>query len=138
MTKRAFIYFILIFQLLGSQSYAKENKIAKHTKARTSRFYPFINRTKSKIDFLLVKKDKKRVKTIIRADKAKWKEDLSRLLRHRHTTYTFPSFECELSTNFYFLSVVKATESARQTILNFRRILTLPAYYNFLHRLCPI
>ena len=138
MTNRAFIYFILIFQLLGLQSYAKENKIVKHTKARTSRFSPFINRTKSKIDFLLVKKDKKRVKTIIRADKAKWKEDLSRLLRHRHTTYTFPSFECELSTNFYFLSVVKASESARQTILNFRRILTLPAYYNFLHRLCPI
>ena len=138
MTKSAYIYFLLLLQLFGYQSFAKEYKATNHKKARHSKFSPYsINRPKSKIDFLLVKKDKNRIKTIIRADKAKWKEDLSRLLRHRHTSYTFPSFECELATNFYFLSVVKATESAGQTFLNLRRILTLPAYYNFLHRLCP-
>jgi|GEM_PF-5896939 len=72
MTKRAFIYFIFLFQLLGFYSFAKEHKAEKCAKARTWGAVPhFANHIKRKIDFWIVKKHKKSVKTIIRVDKAK-------------------------------------------------------------------
>ena len=74
---------------------------------------------------------------IIRTDGCKWKENLSKLLRHRRTTYRLVSFGYLniTSTNsiIYFKGLIRTLGS----ISLYKGITVLPGYYSFLHRLCP-
>ena len=74
---------------------------------------------------------------IVRADDFEWKENLSDLLRHRHSTYRFTLFAAVQSAFLDF--VINSKEFFRSLIaIPFpKRVAILPDYYSFLHRLCP-
>lgn len=75
--------------------------------------------------------------TIIQAHEAEWKENLSDLLRLRHTNYRFTIFESVQSVIFHFAVRVRFFCQQVHIIVSLNRIPILPDYYSFLHRLCP-
>lgn len=75
--------------------------------------------------------------TVIKADEYEWRENLSNLLRHRVSSYRFALIECSSPISFHFAqkkSIVNTTATLNRIAA---KILTLPDYYCFLHRLCP-
>lgn len=77
------------------------------------------------------------VTPIIRADELEWRENLSDLLRHRHSSYRFITFESVVSVYLQFTTCHKILQKSKQSFLLQKGLLTLPAYYSFLYRLCP-
>lgn len=74
---------------------------------------------------------------IIQAHEAEWKENLSDLLRHRHSSYRFVTFESVTPVSFHFAVRFRFFCKKIQTITFFKGVTTLPDYYSFLHRLSP-
>ena len=74
---------------------------------------------------------------IIQAHETEWKENLSDLLRLRHSNYRFTTFESVPSVIFHFAVRVRFFCQKVQTIVSLNRVAILPDYYSFLHRLCP-
>lgn len=137
MTKRAFIYFLLTFQLVAFASHA-EHKRGK-IKPKFKRFY-FVPRpapSEAQLEISRIKKLVEKNRPIIRIDKAKWKEDLTRLLRHRHTSYTNPTFSAYIPSSISLASLKAINRFIVDVLPHPQRVVHLPGYYSFLHRLCP-
>ena len=74
---------------------------------------------------------------IIQAHETEWKENLSDLLRLRHSNYRFTTFESVPSVILHFAIRVRFFCQKVQTIVSLNSVAILPDYYSFLHRLCP-
>ncbi|WAC14959.1 hypothetical protein [Dyadobacter pollutisoli] len=137
MTKRALIYFLIIFQLVAFASHAA-HKSGK-TRPKFKRFY-FVPRpapSEAQLEILRIKKLVQKSRPIIRVDKAKWKEDLTRLLLHRHTSYANPAFSAYIPSGISLASLRATSTFIVDMPPHQQRVVHLPGYYSFLHRLCP-
>ena len=74
---------------------------------------------------------------IVQAHETEWKENLSDLLRLRHSSYRFLFLECGVSTYFHFPYNFVSIQLTKNLNRISKQVLTLPDYYCFLHRLCP-
>ena len=139
MTKRTFVLFLCLVQvlalwLLPQQSNAWYNDNFGITKAVSSE-NPLLENVSACEDFC---EDECLENTpIVQAHEAEWKENLSDLLRHRHSNYRFVTFESVSSVTFHFAVRFRVFCQKIQPSTFFKRVVTLPDYYSFLHRLCP-
>ena len=73
----------------------------------------------------------------IQANELTWKESLNHLLLLRTTNYRFVVWEEPLSIFFNYQFDYKIIDFCRSIFAEYQRVITLPEYYKFLHRLCP-
>ncbi|CAG5005227.1 hypothetical protein DYBT9275_03542 [Dyadobacter sp. CECT 9275] len=73
----------------------------------------------------------------IQAHETEWEENLSDLLRLRHSSYRFLFLECGVSSYFHFPLKFVSVQLTKNLNRISKQVLTLPDYYCFLHRLCP-
>ena len=139
MLKRTFILFFCIGQILASALFSGQAEASCRSNFGIKFLSPFNNsyyledeEEEIEIDDSICQRQ-----TFVKADEFEWKESLTHLLRHRTSSYRFISFETVPSEYFHFSlkSVVK--HYTKQVIGSIEGLLTLPDYYNFLHRLCP-
>lgn len=134
---RTLIYFLLTFQLVAFASHA-EHKGGKTTqKFRRFCFVPRPAPSEAQLEILKIRQLIQKHRSIVRVDKAKWKEDLTRLLRHRHTSYTFPTISTYIPSGISLASLKVIGASIIDMLPHPERVIHLPGYYSFLHRLCP-
>jgi hypothetical protein len=137
MTKRTFVLFFCLVQSLAFPLFAKHQASLCKLDYGTG-FSPFsIETSVESADVVIVDDTIDPNRTIIQADGCKWRENLSKLLRHRHSSYRFVSFDTVVFHNYYFLRKTKFLREKLLTVNFNERNLTLPGYYGFLHRLCP-
>jgi hypothetical protein len=75
--------------------------------------------------------------TIVCADDFEWKENLTDLLRHRHSTYRFLTIITQTSSDYYIAQIPKIIRESVSLPVLTKGDIELPGYYGFLHRLCP-
>jgi hypothetical protein len=104
----------------------------------TNRFSPFVIEMAETSDhFVLVDDSICKNETIVRADDFEWKENLSDLLRHRHSTYRFLTLVHQISPDYVIQRIPKVVRESITLLSVTRGVVTRPDYYSFLHRLCP-
>lgn len=74
---------------------------------------------------------------IVKANECEWKESLTDLLRHRHSSYRFILFEAAPSLFMELIPGFKFLTKALKKSSIYLDTTVLPDYYNFLHRFCP-
>ncbi|TKT90398.1 hypothetical protein [Dyadobacter frigoris] len=132
--------FVLLLSLLCfSAASLFEKQLVRHRTGHVTilRFSPYQEKTVLRLLNSIKLKRAKHPKTIIRIDIPKWKENLCRLLRHRHSTYTTHSVFYAINSKvaeLTFQNRVSQTLHISNQIYN--KIIS-PGYYNFLYRLCP-
>lgn len=138
MTKRTFVLFFSLVHFLALSLSAKQPAALCKLDYGTE-FSPYSVETRvESADVVIVDDTIDPNRTIVKADGCKWRENLSKLLRHRHSSYRFASFETVVFSNYYFLRKPKfIRESLLAVNFTERENIVLPGYYGFLHRLCP-
>ncbi|MCE7069528.1 MULTISPECIES: hypothetical protein [Dyadobacter] len=137
MTKRTFVLFFCLVHFLALSLSAKQPGQLCKLDYGTG-FSPFsIETSVESKDVVIVDDTIDPNRTIVKADGCKWRENLSKLLRHRHSTYRFVSFETVVFSNYYFLRTPKLIREKLLTVNVSQQNIALPGYYGFLHRLCP-
>jgi hypothetical protein len=138
MTKRIFLYLLLIFQLFAFASNAEHINGIARPKSKLLYFVPRPAPSGNQLEFSRIKKLVQKNRAIIRIDKSKWKEDLTRLLQHRYSSYTFQVlsayFPSDVSSS---MSLIAISTFIVNVLPHPDRVVHLPGYYSFLHRLCP-
>ncbi|GGC09832.1 hypothetical protein [Dyadobacter sediminis] len=138
MIKRTFVLFFCLVQILAVSLFSQQSKGACMRNSELNGFFPFTVETAESpdcdiiIDNTICKKN-----AIVRADEFEWKESLSDLLRHRHSTYRFQTIVSHYCLNYNFARIPKIVRESVKLIVVNKGLLTLPDYYSFLHRLCP-
>ena len=90
MTKRTFVLFFWLAQFAVSLLLGQQRAVACKIDVGTEAFSPFeIEEKPGTGDIVLIDDTICKNQTIVRADETEWKESLSDLLRHRHSTYRF-------------------------------------------------
>ena len=137
MTNKVFIFLLLTLQLIAFTS--KAGHTGKNVKIKFRRVYfvPLPAPTGAQQEFLRIKKLIQKNRPILRVDKAKWKEDLTRLLRHRYSSYAFPTMAACISCGISIVLLRAISRFAAIIPSPPYRVVHLPGYYSFLHRLCP-
>jgi len=138
MIKRTFVLFFCLAQILAVSLFSQQSKASCMLDSGLNGFSPFsIEETDSPDCVIIVDETICKKNAIVRADESEWKESLSDLLRHRHSTYRFQSIVSHFCLSYNFTSIPRIVrESVKLTVIN-KGLLTLPDYYSFLHRLCP-
>ena len=136
MIKRVFILFfciaqILVFTLLGGQSVVSY----EHTNA--DYFSPYIESASEAWTYNSCKNIYHLDVPVIRTDDCKWKENLKKLLRHRHSSFRLKSFASLQFAYTCFESYFKDGIRSLKAVSLYKSKAILPGYYSFLHRLCP-
>lgn len=138
MTKRTFVLFLCLAQFLASMLFSQQAAYACKIDMGTDAFSPFAVETSGASgDIVLIDDTIPKNQTIVRADDFEWKENLSQLLRHRHSTYRFLTLVSELAPQYEITRVPKVIRESVQLLIIAKGETTLPDYYSFLHRLCP-
>jgi hypothetical protein len=136
MTKRAFVLFFFLLPLLVLPlQYAQSTGMTKVELITKS---TVILETKClDSDGPAISEESCTDTPIIQAHEAEWKENLSDLLRHRVSSYRFITFESVASSSFILALGFETVWTYHSAVSYFCRLVTLPDYYSFLHRLCP-
>jgi hypothetical protein len=138
MTKRTFVLFLCLAQFLASMLFSQQAAVACKIDIGSSTFSPFVVETsETSGDIVLIDDTIPKNQTIVRANECEWKENLSELLRHRHSTYRFLTLVSEVTPHYEIIRVPKVIRESVQLLFTNRGETTLPDYYSFLHRLCP-
>lgn len=138
MIKRTFVLFFCLFQTLAFSLLSQQSVASYKSDFDADGFTPYITSTSLLPEAFDVCADPCYENgPIIREDKAEWKENLSDLLRHRHSSYRFTTFESVPTTSFHFAVGFRALFKLLQPVALFKGVVILPDYYSFLHRLCP-
>jgi hypothetical protein len=138
MTKRTFVLFCCLAQFLASMLFPQQQASACKLDLGTTGFSPFaIEMAKTVDHFVLIDDSICKNETIVRADDFEWKENLSDLLRHRHSTYRFLTLVSQIAPEYNIPRVPKVIRESITLLSITKGIITLPDYYSFLHRLCP-
>jgi hypothetical protein len=138
MIKRTFVLFFCLAQILAVSLFSQQSIASGMPGSGLNGFSLFsIEATESPDCVIIIDETICKKNAIVRADEAEWKESLSDLLRHRHSTYRFQSIVSSFCLSYNFASIPRIIrESVKLTAVN-KGLLTLPDYYSFLHRLCP-
>ena len=130
MTKRTFVLFFCLLQVLATSLFSQSSEASIN--ASYALHTPGISSSYDGIEEVCCDDE-----TIIQADEFEWKENLSDLLRHRHSTYRFVSFAAIPSAFMDFVINSKYFYRSLISVCSYQRVAILPDYYSFLHRLCP-
>jgi len=138
MTKRTFVLFFWLAQFAISLLLGQHRAIACKIDIGTEAFSPFeIAEKPGTREIVIIDDTICKNETIVRADETKWNESLSKLFNRRHSTYRFLTLisqavpQCEITRPSRLIR-----ESAQPPPPPYR-VVHLPGYYSFLHRLCP-
>jgi len=137
MTKRTFVLFFCLVQSLAISLLSGQLRACYKKEVVQNEFSPHVS---SPSDILLENELCENIcenEPIIRADEFEWKESLTNLLRHRHSTYRFASFEIVPSSFLDFVPGFKTFSRSVKPFSLYRSVALLPDYYSFLHLLCP-
>lgn len=138
MTKRTFVLFFWIAQFAVSLLFSQQRALACKIDIGTGAFSPYAVEEKSGTgDFVLIDDTVCKNETIVRADESEWKESLSDLLSHRHSTYRFLTLVSQAAPYYEITRIPKVIRESIQLLTPCKGGITLPDYYSFLHRLCP-
>jgi hypothetical protein len=138
MTKRTFVLFFWLAQFAISLLFSQQRAIACKIEIGTNAFSPYaMEETSSEGHFVLIDDTVCKNETIIRANETEWKESLSDLLRHRHSSYRFLTLVSEAAPQYIITRISKVVRESVQLLPVSNGEITLPDYYSFLHRLCP-
>ena len=138
MTKRTFVLFLCLFQTLAFSLLPKQSAGAYTSENGTIEFYPYATYDLRGAQVSDACEDVCCDNTpIVQEHESEWKENLSDLLRHRHSSYRFVTFESVTTSGFHLNIGSKPSIYSSQPIALFKGAITLPDYYSFLHRLCP-
>lgn len=138
MTKRSFVWFLGLLQLMAFTLFLEPCNASCKPEPPTPIFVQEIvsdHQTWDQAEFC--PEDVLDETPIVQADDCEWKESLTDLLRHRHSTYRFVFFE---TTPSLFIDLIPSVECLAKTLRPnsiYLNISVLPDYYSFLHRLCP-
>ena len=138
MTKRTFVLFFCLVQILAFPLLAKQHAALCKIDFGTAGFSPYTIGTVDETEEVVILDDTIEThQTIIREDVAEWRENLSKMLRHRHSSFRFASLESAVFYTFYCFYNPKAVRDTSLTAIFAYTSHILPGYYSFLHRLCP-
>ncbi|MEO6285254.1 MAG: hypothetical protein ABIN80_10970 [Dyadobacter sp.] len=138
MTKRTFVLFFCLAQFMASLLFSQQQASACKLDLGTNGFSPFaIEMAETSDHFVLVDDSIRKNETIVRADDFEWKENLSDLLRHRHSTYRFLTLVNQVAPEYVIQRIPKVIRESVTLLSVTKGVITLPDYYSFLHRLCP-
>lgn len=139
MTKRTFVLFLFLVHTVVLSLFSGQSRASYKPDIFTTRFIAYIPANQEVLeDFEICEEEELINVTIIQADECEWRENLTDLLRHRHSSYRFSLFESAPSAFIDFLPNLKGLSKAHKPLFSVylsRNI--LPDYYSFLHRLCP-
>lgn len=138
MTKRSFVWFLSLIQILALSLFTEQSRASYKPEIPTNFFVQYEDSNQELLEDLeICPEECSEDSPIIMANECEWKESLTDLLRHRHSSYRFilfetaPSLFMDLIPGFKFLS-----KTLKQSSI-YLDITVLPDYYNFLHRFCP-
>lgn len=136
--KRTFVWFFCLMQSLALLLFSEQSMASYKLDfpAKTTTYYD-LDTQEEATDFEICEDDCEDESPIIKADECEWKEGLTDLLRHRHSSYRFISFESSLSSFFDFIVGQQGIKTKSKAFSAYLTIKVLPDYYSFLHRLCP-
>lgn len=138
MTKRTFVLFFWLAQFALSMLFSQQRAVACKIDIGTDAFSPYAVEEKSGTgNFVLIDDTVCKNETIVRADESEWRENLSELLGHRHSTYRFLTIVSQAAPQYEIARVPKVIRESIQLLTPFKGGVTLPDYYSFLHRLSP-
>lgn len=138
MTKRTFVLFFWLTQFAFSLLFGQQRAFACKIDIGTEAFSPFAVEDRSGTgDIVLIDDTICKNETIVRADEVEWKETLSDLLSHRHSTYRFLTLVSQAVPQYEITRIPKVVRESVQLLPVSNGETTLPDYYSFLHRLCP-
>ncbi|MCE6990917.1 hypothetical protein [Dyadobacter sp. CY323] len=138
MTKRTFVLFFCLAQMLASTLFSQQPAFACKLDIGTDSFSPYtVESSEDPGQFALIDDSICKEETIVRADDFEWKENLSDLLRHRHSTYRFLTLISEIGSEYYIAQIPKNIRESVSLPALPKGDIELPGYYGFLHRLCP-
>jgi hypothetical protein len=138
MTKRTFVLFLCLIPFLASLLFSQHTAVACKLNTSANSFSPYhVESVKTPDHFVLVDNLHCEDEAIVRADDFEWKENLSDLLRHRHSTYRFLTLVSQETPDYVISRVPKLIRESVIQLSVTKGVTTLPDYYSFLHRLCP-
>ncbi|WP_353721850.1 hypothetical protein [Dyadobacter sp. 676] len=138
MTKRAFVLFFWLAQFAVSLLIGQQGAVACKIDLGTDTFSPYqVEEKPGTGHFVLIDDTVCKNETVVRADEFEWKEALSDLLSHRHSTYRFLTLVAQATPQYEITRIPKVIRESVQLLPVSNGETTLPDYYSFLHRLCP-
>ena len=139
MIKRAFVLFFCLAHLLVSPVLAEQSGSVCKLELGTSNFSIHTVLSAEKDDNFVIEDDTlPKNQAIVRADEFEWKESLTDLLRHRHSSYRFITIVAQQTTLEYHITQISKVVRESVALPSIAKgTLVLPGYYGFLHRLCP-
>ncbi|MGX5853059.1 hypothetical protein ACWKW6_05420 [Dyadobacter jiangsuensis] len=138
MTKRTFVLFFWLAQFAVSLLLGQHRAVACKIDIGTEAFSPYeIEEKQGTGHIVLIDDTICKNETIVRADETEWRESLSDLLRHRHSTYRFLTLVSQAALQYEITRVPKLIRESVQLLFVSNGDIKLPDYYSFLHRLCP-
>ena len=131
MTKRTFVLFFGLLQVLALSMFSPSSEASINIKLSVNTSF------ETTTDFDICNEVCYDNGPIIQAHDFEWKENLSDLLRHRHSTYRFVSLAAIQSEFLDFVINSRQFYRSLLSVCTYQRVAILPDYYSFLHRLCP-
>lgn len=138
MTKRTFVLFFWLAQFAISLLIGQQRAVACKIDIGTEAFSPYeVEEKPGTGTFVLIDDTICKNETVVRADEFEWKEALSHLLSHRHSTYRFLTLVAQATPQYEITRIPKVIRESVQLLPVRNGETPLPDYYSFLHRLCP-
>jgi hypothetical protein len=138
MVKRTFVLFLCLLQVLALSLFSQQANASYDLNNAINRFEAEqISLAETLYSGSVCPDECCENAPIIQAHETEWKENLSDLLRHRHSSYRFITFESVTSVSFHFNVGFRVFSQNLPSFQLFGSTITLPDYYSFLHRLCP-
>ncbi|GGM77602.1 hypothetical protein GCM10010967_06560 [Dyadobacter beijingensis] len=138
MTKRTFVLFFWLAQFAVSLLIGQRRAVACKIDVGTEAFSPYEIEEKAGTGAIVLIDDTIcKNETVVRADESEWKEAISDLLSHRHSTYRFLTLVSQAAPQYEITRIPKVIRESVQLLPVSNGEVTLPDYYSFLHRLCP-
>ncbi|MCF0074540.1 hypothetical protein LZD49_28910 [Dyadobacter sp. CY261] len=138
MIKRTFVLFFWLAQFAISLLIGQQGVVACKIDMGTEAFSPYeVEEKPGTGNIVLIDDTVCKDETVVRADEFAWKEAISDLLRHRHSTYRFVTLVSQAAPQYEITRVPKVIRESVQLLPVSNGEIKLPDYYSFLHRLCP-
>lgn len=138
MTKRTFVWFFGLVQIMALSLFAGQSRASYKPEILTNIFLHSTDSNQELVEDLEIYPERcSNDLPILRADECEWKESLTDLLRHRHSSYRFILFETAPSLFMDLIPGFQSLSKALKQSSIYLDLTVLPDYYNFLHRFCP-
>ncbi len=138
MTKRSFVWFFCLIQIMALTLFAEQSRASYKPGITANLFLKAPDANQELLEDLeICPEECLEDAPIVQANECEWKESLTDLLRHRHSSYRFILFESAPSQFMELIPGFKFLRKALRKSSNYLDISVLPDYYNFLHHFYP-